>query len=484
MSRHGGAVATALGVVLLATNARAAGPLGENGDPIRTSRYAIDLGAGPVLSGTRATGLGGAYVAVAEGVDGNAENAAAPAVRPAWSVGHLEWDFGVGAAFPAMISGGDFFNTGRERTDLTRSDQSEFATLGGSGVLQLGRWGFGLSAGLQRYGLRRRDVRGVGVSEELMRGQVSIVRAQLARAVDDGQLAAGIGFAVTALDVTSKGEVLTRDGNVFTTRGVAFDGGLLWRPNGRPFRLGLAVHAPVVTRVDSSSLASSAEDYVVGRDASDPDALFLPRHVARSWRTSVGGALQIGPRPLNLRFVDPWERLKELRAWVERRADARSGRLDRTLADLEAERDEAWLEHEKLRLRRLLERRVESLPRRYLLLSAALHAEGPVAEGVGVESFIQGIVDRSGEHTTFSPHLGIETELFPDLLQARVGNYVEPSRFRAGGARAHWTLGADLRLFRWSLLGLADERAAWRFGAAVDLSRDYLGWGVSVAAWH
>ncbi|HMR80517.1 MAG TPA: hypothetical protein PKD61_35655, partial [Polyangiaceae bacterium] len=68
-----------LALMLAQQEARATGPLGDNGSRIRTSAYAIDLAAGPPVLGTRALGLGGAYVSIAEGTDGNSQNPAAPA---------------------------------------------------------------------------------------------------------------------------------------------------------------------------------------------------------------------------------------------------------------------------------------------------------------------------------------------------------------------------------------------------------------------
>ena len=42
------------------------------GLPIQTNDYSIDLYQGPVLSANRVIGLGGAFVAIADGVEGSA----------------------------------------------------------------------------------------------------------------------------------------------------------------------------------------------------------------------------------------------------------------------------------------------------------------------------------------------------------------------------------------------------------------------------
>ena len=63
-----------LAAALCTRPCRAAGPLGPDGSPVATSDFTIDVFGGPVLGGSRMTGLGGAYTAIAEGTDGNLQN--------------------------------------------------------------------------------------------------------------------------------------------------------------------------------------------------------------------------------------------------------------------------------------------------------------------------------------------------------------------------------------------------------------------------
>jgi hypothetical protein len=476
-----------LGVLFAPTPAFADGPLGPNGSRIRTSEYAIDLTPGPLLLGTRALGLGGAYVAIAEGVDANGQNPAAPAVRSAWSTRHVDYDLGLGVLFPGSFSSSDFFNSGRSRTDLRRSNPREFALLTPAGNLQVGPWGAGLSVDLSRYGLMRRPNPERPGEQDLVRAQISVVRAQLARAVDHGQLVGGLGFVVTALDVTTRDEIVTRSGNIFTTRGINLEGGLLWRPNHQPFRIGLGVRAPVVTEIDSRGERQIAGDVVLG-DPDSPEAIWLPRSVKRPWSADFGAALQLGPRPLNPPWVDPAERFRAVARWRERREQRRERRraagAGQVEVDAEASRDD---ERARLAEERLLERlraRYDRLPRRYVLLSAALHADGQLANSVGMSSFLQQAVDRTGESVTYSPRFGVETEAIPDWLKLRAGTYLEPSRFRGPKARAHQTLGFDVALVRWSAFGLTDDRTRWQLGGVLDLSRNYWSWGASVGVWR
>ena len=57
--------ALALAVLFASRHAHAGGPIGGNGQPITTSEYSLDLYQGPLFAGSRVTGLGGAYVAIA-----------------------------------------------------------------------------------------------------------------------------------------------------------------------------------------------------------------------------------------------------------------------------------------------------------------------------------------------------------------------------------------------------------------------------------
>ena len=181
--------------LLVAGTAEAAGPLPPNGQPIATSRYKVDLFQGPVLASTRVIGLAGAYVAIAEGIEGNAINPAAPAVRVPWSYDHFDYDLGFGITFPGTLESNDFFNTG-STTRLKQQQGEVFVDLGAN--LQFGRWGFGLNLGAQQYALTDETV----PDERGMRAEFGVVHVIGAHAFGDGQLLLGGGVRVTSLDVT------------------------------------------------------------------------------------------------------------------------------------------------------------------------------------------------------------------------------------------------------------------------------------------
>jgi hypothetical protein len=53
----------------------------------------------------------------------------------------------------------------------------------------------------------------------------------------------------------------------------------------------------------------------------------------------------------------------------------------------------------------------------------------PVADAVGIESFLTQRVERSGRSTTVSPRIGVETEPWVNVFILRAGSYYEPSAF-------------------------------------------------------
>jgi hypothetical protein len=152
--------------------------------------------------------------------------------------------------------------------------------------------------------------------------------------------------------------------------------------------------------------------------------------------------------------------------------------------DAEDERLEDELEQTADRAKRQLLDSFANLDRSYVLLSASLSLAGPVAEGVGVEALFRQSVNRSGGKVVLSPHLGAESEPWPDVLKLRAGAYLQPARIDSASPRVHATLGADLRLFRWNVFGLWPDDFTWAVGGNLDASVRYFTWGVTVTGWY
>lgn len=479
-----------------AGSAIAAGPLGPEGSTITTSDYRIDLTQGVVLGGTRVLGLAGAYVAIAEGVDGNAVNPVAPALRAVHSRDHTDYDLGFGLTFPAAVRGNDLFNSG-ERTSLS-STQQDALFLDLAANLQLGRWGVGASLHYTTF-----DVAPQGQTLGL-NARFGGIRLQVARSWFDGQLLVGVGSRGTGLLLENRNPEADEPKQLFHIEGAALEVGTLVRPNGAPYRIGFAARSPVVTNALTTDVEQNAAgDRVISRNGTD---LYLPNEVTLPWDIDFGLAVQLGPRPLNPRFVDPdealarldrylaWKRLesrrRKRRSLGEAGLDARARAAREAALDAEIAADYALDEvHRERALREVrleLLRRVRQMSRPYVLISTSLLITGPVRQSVGVESFIERRVQRSGRKATYTPRLGVETELVPAWLKVRAGTYGEPTRFESRGAKArlHGTLGFDQKLFPWTLFGLLEDGTEWRLSAALDGARHYFSWGASVGLWR
>lgn len=485
-------VSSGLFALALATPARALPP---DGEPITTNDYGIDLHQGAVLAGTRVTGLGGAFAAIAEGDEGNPINPASPAVRAPWSSSHFDYDWGFGLTFPSALTSTDYFNSGRT-TRLPKSQPSDFGDfvfLNLALNLQFGRWGFGLTTDIQRYALIRAEDPALGLQLDRLQAQIVVSHVQAAYGFADGQLIVGAGLRTSALTVIN--EVDQRD--VFSTVGTGAEAGVLWRPNGQQFRIGAALHTPVET--------DPTGERVLYPD--DPlNRLYLPDRITLPWDFNAGLAVQLGPRPFNPRWVDPSHQLERVRRFLAWRArererrraaelakakrlghdvDAAARAVDAQLAT-EAALDELHLAAAEESVDRALVRRYAEMQRFFVLLSGSILITGPARNAVGIESFLERTVQRSGQRVSYSPRLAVETEPIPHWLRLRAGTYLEPTRFESNdkGARVHGTLGFDQKLFGWEVFGLYPDGTEWRASASIDAARSYFGWSVGIGVWR
>ena len=502
MSRRARAVLVV--VMTAAAPARAAGTLGGNGADIRTSRYGVDLTQTPIQAGARVTGLAGAYVAIAEGIDADIQTPVAPAVRTLYSVDHFELEVGLGLTLPVTLTTTDFFNTGRQRTELGNVDQSGFVFVTPAINLAWGDFGVGVTLELQNYSLLNTTTN-TATRNASFDAQFLVGHLQAANRFFDGQLVLGGGLRVLELDVNNP-SAPSGQTKLFTTVGVGVEAGVLWAPTHEPFRLGAAFRSAVSTNPDPKSriLPNREGDRIIG-DAADPaNAFWLPDRVDQPWDLNLGLAVQIGSRPFNEPWLDPKERIDTARLAIARREAERRYRraiLARRFAaagapdeaseralDAELDEDRAFDELHVARVARELRQRMKlayaRLPRPYALLSVSLVLIGPLNDSVGIESFLQRVVLRSGENLVYSPRLGLETEVVPGWLKLRAGTYSEPSRFATGSPRIHGTLGFDAKTFPWSTFGLFDDTTEWRVTTSLDAAARYLGWGVSVGVWH
>ena len=486
--------------MLLGGSCSARAQLPPEGQLIVTNNYNLDLYQGPVLSATRVIGLGGAFVAIADGTEGQALNPAATAARVAYSFHHYDYDVGLGVTFPSAIGNSDFWNSGH-RTELPKSQSTDFVFFNLALQLQLGRWGFGLSTDFQRYSLLRAVDPAANAQVDRLAARIAIGHLQVAHSFADGQFLLGIGVRTTGLSVAKDNRTSIGGQNLFSSVGTGFESGFIWRPNGWQIRVGGAYRGGFDTR------AAPKSTFIIYQD-DDDNRLYLPNRVSLPWDLDVGFAAQLGARPLNPRWIDPSIALEPMRRYLEWRAHERDRRmrkaettggtletarerrhrLHKLRAELRAEED--LDDHERSRVEKDLERRLRehyhAQERFYVLVTTSLMVSGSVKNAVGIESMLDRTVQRSGEHLSVSPHVGAETEILPNWLRIRGGSYLEPSRFESNqkGARLHATFGFDFNAFAWNVFGAWPPDAAWRISGSVDASRSYLGWGVAIGNWH
>ncbi|MEI9947516.1 MAG: hypothetical protein WDO74_00650 [Pseudomonadota bacterium] len=482
-------VALVLFLCLRSAPASAGGPIGANGQPIKTSDYSLDLFQGPLFAGSRVTSLAGAYVAIAEDVDGDLQNPAAPAVRPFFSYTNFDYWLGFGVTFPADLAHMDFFNSGSQ-THIPNPPNS-FVFFTPAINLQWGEFGVGLNLAIQQYALSDPEAgkqRGITAT-------IPTIHLQFAQGFDHNQLVLGGGIRFITMTVHSPD---SKD-HLFQSSGPGFEFGAVWKPEWLPLRLGIAYRTPIITQATYSDqlLPNANGDLVIHK--SDGTDLYLPKSVSSPWDLNFGFALQLFGRPINPRWrpnEDSVTRLNLEYAIGEldrKQARERARALATTPAERQAierkfARDEAAaareLDYQLLTQKRVMEQQLTAMNRRYVQVAASMVVSGPVADAVGVESLVSQSVNRSGRKTVISPRLGVEASIFPRFLKVRAGTYIEPTRFEGSKARTHVTAGLDIKLAVWNVFGLWPDNYMWRLGLGGDAARDYYTWGLTIAGWY
>jgi len=483
------AFSSALTLLFISAPALAGGPLNAQGQAISTSDYSLDLFQGPIFAGSRTTSLAGAYVAIAEDVDGDLQNPAAPAVRPFFSYSHFDYWLGFGLTFPADLANMDFFNSGNKTRVPNPPNSFVFFTPALN--LQWGEFAIGLNLAVQQYALAdpvEGERRGITAT-------IPTTHLQIARGFAHNQLVAGVGVRYVTMTVNAPHE----SGFLFRSSGPGFEFGLVYKPENVPLRLGIAYRTPIVTQAYYSDnlLPNSNGDLIIKR--SDGSDLYLPKSVSSPWDLNFGFATQFGKRPLNQRWRDDHELIEEDMLERRLRGIKRERARDKELAvatstperkaiwkkfdQAEAE-DDRTVEIRLLQMKTLIEKKLTEMNTYYVQIAASMVLSGAVENAVGVESLVSQTVNRSGQRVVLSPRIGVEVPIFPTWLKARGGSYVEPTRFDTSSPRVHGTFGLDLKLAVWNVFGLWPDNYMWRLGAGGDVAREYSTWGVTIAGWY
>lgn len=465
------------------------------------NNFAIDLYQGPVLAPSRVLALGGAYAAMASGVDGLGQNTASAAVRTPYSFNTLDYDLDLSLYLPGAFGKTDFDNRG----EVGFNAFTFFYSLGAQA--QWGDWGVATLADFQRYTLTPKP------ESQLPPAVIQIGRLRVAvgSLILDHQATVGVGVrgVRATVDVLSSSEQLDEiflppATNLLTMFGVSPEVGIVVHPDQLPWRVGVTYRLPVSASGPPDTTVEIGKDGV--RRAA---GLALPSHVEWPWELEAGVALSIGPRPLNPRWIDPRTHEAVARRYLERerlrRQQTQRDELSRIQNDVQqqerarilAEQEQFLQEQEEKRLANLEsllkeERRAryENWPRPRILVLAGILLTGTTKDGVGLQSFLRQEDVASGDQVTFQPRLGIEGEPIINRLIARVGTYIEPSRYQApkgpgvlSGSRQHFTFGLEIRVFETSLGGLL-HRTNFTLNLVGDLAPRYQNMGLSIGTWH
>lgn len=452
---------------------------------LRDNRYAVEFFQGPLLAPIRVSGLGGAYVASAEGVEGAAVNAASPAVRDPHSHRWFDIDVNLSVALPGAFARTDFDNRGNRGGRV-----ADFVNLNVGTTLQFGAAGGTVTGDLQQYSLTPEGSGGQPLTLRLGRFRV-LGALSLAR----GQLSLGAGVRAVTLQILSG---LT-GGDIFAAAGGGPEIGALFLPTGRPFRLGATFRAPQFLTAVTSDRAE-----VLNNGVRSVSGFVVPERVLMPWETEFGVAYQLGPRPLNPGWINPNDHEREAR---ERILSEREQRRSRTAARLAtfpealrgaetklAERDEASetaREDERLRdlsvaLREMRRARYENWPRERLLLLASALVTAPTGaseRAISVSGFLDQKLEYVGRTLSVTPRFGLEGEPIFHWLKTRVGTYIEPSRYDFGTSRQHFTFGAEAKTIDFDGFGLLSP-TTWRASFFVDVAPRYFNGGIGIGTWH
>lgn len=405
-----------VGLLWAGSEARAQVAVSEPPKPER-----LYLNAGVLMGSSRVVALGGAYVGIAEGVAGFGNNLAALAQRSP----DLDRDWDVGFTLSWL----DLPLSKAEGKDLDNDGVADNApeTLQLQGAITLQYRNFGLGFSLRNYRVSYCNTAACDPSDYL---RVSLLQSMLAGAValggrDDFILGFGIYSAQAILNHASEPNAL------YGNTGIALD--MLYRPHGRPYRVGIAVRPEVVGAWQPTT---GQEAMFAGRQlysaVVSPGVLSL----GASWRLGEGAELYNRMSPAARQQMLEGEYFAEVPP--EENPKALAGR---------------WL------------------------LSAQADVISSVERAVSVRSFTSQTDPVSvGGTAMVQLRLGVEHETWPGRLRTRLGTFIEPSPFEGVQPRPHLTGGFELFLFHYL--------EYWSVTASFDVSRLYSDFGVSVGFWR
>jgi hypothetical protein len=377
------------------------------------------VSAGVLQGSTRMVGIGGAYAGVGEGTASFSSNLAALAHRSPTL--ERDWDIGV------TLSWLDLPLSSRRGQDLDNDGLPDEAP-GSSQVL------FGLLLQYKYFGLgtylRSRTVSYCATAECLEGDhiEVSVTQSSLA-----GAMAFGLDEFIVSLGIYSAQATLSYRREEWNYGGTGLSVDLLFRPQGRPYRVGIAVRPQVVggwrpSREDQSPILAGQPIY---------SGVVAP------------ATLSLG---VSYRFGEGAERYNRLSPAARRQLLAEG--------ELNVPPEES-----------------PDAPVGTFLVSGQLDFISNVERAVALRSVATfSEPDAVGGTVLLQPHIGAEHDTWPGRVRTRLGIFVEPSSFEGQVPRPHLTGGFEVFLFRyWE---------DWAFSASFDIARRYANVGLSLGFWR
>jgi hypothetical protein len=460
---------------------------------IPNNHYTLEIFQGPLLAPIHVVGVGGAYVAFAQDTEGSAVNAASPAVRDPYSVTWFDYDLSAGISLPGFLSGKstDFDNHGDDFGTTNTVNVADFVDVNFGATLQFGGLGVAATGDLEQFSLTNISPPNHQAPPPPLTMDIGRWKVLSAYGFFDGQLVLGAGVRILTMQLSQN-----NGPRLLTMTGAAPEVGGLYMPTGFQWRIGAAARAAVTGGpLGSQNVTTSGGVERAGGFFILPQAIELP------WEVEVGGAYQLGSRPLN----PGWENPHDQEAWMRRRIadqraerallhdaelaalppDARARRADEMLDEEARERsaEDAELAALSKQLYDQRKARYENWPREKILLLASVLFSGPTSDAVSLQGFFNQQVQTVGRKMTVTPRLGIEGEPLRDRITVRVGTYVEPSRYEQGSPRQHFTFGGDVRLFPIDFWGILPA-ANWKLAFMIDLAPRYENYGIGIGNWH
>ena len=455
--------------------------------PITKSDYGLDLFQGPVTTASRVIGLAGAYTALAEWCEGEYSNAASPAVRAPYSLGKWDVDLCLGFTNPGSLSGNDFENRGTGYSALpTRFSNSVTYNLGLQ--VQYGTVGITIDFDELRLGLQQ-DVNVRQTSDSVV---IDRVTGSIANAFLDEQLVIGVGFRVAKFALEE--QLNSIDHGVLFSGGGTTQVGAILKPKGSRFRIGATLRSEIdVDTIKGTSQLPDGSQVIDGK--------ILPSHIVAPSEIEIGGALELGQRPMNPRRVNAGYSEDAIRAHFDQKRLDRAAAYEKRIAltpEADRERMRRSIELQELRIEdeedREAQHQLDALvaalnaqarlwDRREMMLLFGVLITGATPDSVGISDFLTQRRIPSGERTAISPRLGFETEALRNWLVVRGGTYIEPSRYADSSARGHFTAGVDIRLFKFNPFGLLGDDP-WRLRLAGDMAPRYFNWALALGKYH